>query len=127
MWPCLGDNELALTRPSVARLDTVTQVSLASFARIQESVKTKHPQLLYESKLYKILQGGSACPLPPHKKHSARGGLVSSDGALIAKTPNPTLDFALVTRNPRAPRSPPPAAPRQRPISLRRDFRTFRA
>ena len=25
----------------------------------QESVKTKHPQLLYESKLYKILQGGS--------------------------------------------------------------------
>jgi casein kinase 1 len=34
----------------------------------QESVKTKHPQLLYESKLYKILQGGSASlpslPLP---------------------------------------------------------------
>lgn len=27
---------------------------------VQESVKTKHPQLLYESKLYKILQGGSA-------------------------------------------------------------------
>ena len=26
---------------------------------IQENVKTKHPQLLYESKLYKILQGGS--------------------------------------------------------------------
>lgn len=24
----------------------------------QESVKTRHPQLLYESKLYKILQGG---------------------------------------------------------------------
>ena len=28
----------------------------------QESTKTKHPQLLYESKLYKILQGGSARP-----------------------------------------------------------------
>ena len=28
-------------------------------ATAQESVKTKHPQLLYESKLYKILQGGS--------------------------------------------------------------------
>lgn len=27
----------------------------------QESVRTKHPQLLYESKLYKILQGGSKC------------------------------------------------------------------
>lgn len=25
----------------------------------QENVKTKHPQLLYESKLYRILQGGS--------------------------------------------------------------------
>lgn len=26
---------------------------------LQESTKTKHPQLLYESKIYKILQGGS--------------------------------------------------------------------
>lgn len=26
---------------------------------LQENVKTKHPQLLYESKLYRILQGGS--------------------------------------------------------------------
>lgn len=25
---------------------------------LQESVKARHPQLLYESKLYKILQGG---------------------------------------------------------------------
>jgi hypothetical protein len=25
---------------------------------LQESVRSKHPQLLYESKLYKILQGG---------------------------------------------------------------------
>ncbi len=28
----------------------------------QESVKTKRPQLLYESKLYKILQGGTGIP-----------------------------------------------------------------
>lgn len=27
-------------------------------------MKTKHPQLLYESKLYKILQGGSELPSP---------------------------------------------------------------
>ncbi|CAH8334721.1 unnamed protein product [Eruca vesicaria subsp. sativa] len=27
-----------------------------------ESVKTKHPQLLYESKLYKVLQGGTGVP-----------------------------------------------------------------
>ena len=26
---------------------------------LQENAKTKHPQLLYESKLYKLLQGGS--------------------------------------------------------------------
>ena len=26
---------------------------------VQENIKTKHPQLLYESKLYRILQGGS--------------------------------------------------------------------
>ena len=30
---------------------------------LQESVKSKHPQLLYESKLYKLLQGASECPL----------------------------------------------------------------
>lgn len=27
-----------------------------------ENVKTKHPQLLYESKLYKVLQGGTGIP-----------------------------------------------------------------
>ena len=27
-----------------------------------ESTKTKHPQLLYESKIYKILQGGTGIP-----------------------------------------------------------------
>ena len=27
---------------------------------LQESIKTKHPQLLYESKLYRVLHGGSA-------------------------------------------------------------------
>jgi casein kinase 1 len=27
-----------------------------------ENVKTKHPQLLYESKLYKVLQGGTGGP-----------------------------------------------------------------
>ena len=41
--------------------------------KFQEPVKTKHPQLHYESKLYMLLQGGSKClflspcvpPLPP--------------------------------------------------------------
>lgn len=31
-----------------------------------EPVKTRHPQLLYESKLYKILQGGTGIP---HVRH----------------------------------------------------------
>lgn len=31
---------------------------LTEVMHFQESIKTKHPQLLYESKLYKILQGG---------------------------------------------------------------------
>ena len=34
----------------------------------QESIKTKHPQLLYESKLYKILQGAST-HLPSISSH----------------------------------------------------------
>lgn len=29
------------------------------FFSLQESIKTKHPQLHYESKLYMLLQGGS--------------------------------------------------------------------
>lgn len=33
--------------------------AIQCFWGVQESIKTKHPQLLYESKLYKILQGGS--------------------------------------------------------------------
>lgn len=41
--------------------------------RPQESTKTKHPQLLYESKIYKILQGGSelAPPAAPHARSLA--------------------------------------------------------
>eukprot|EP01018_Ginkgo_biloba_P028413 Gb_14495 [translate_table: standard] len=33
-----------------------------NWLHFQESVKTKHPQLLYESKLYRILQGGTGIP-----------------------------------------------------------------
>jgi hypothetical protein len=41
----------------------VTDRSSMPSRETQESIKTKHPQLLYESKLYKILQGGSASSL----------------------------------------------------------------
>ena len=43
-------------------------VLLPSFAcvhALQENVKARHPQLLYESKLYKILQGGGGCTQAP--------------------------------------------------------------
>ena len=33
-----------------------------AFATTQENQKTRHPQLLYESRLYKILQGGTGVP-----------------------------------------------------------------
>ena len=45
-------------RPSRIVLTCVSPL-FPSTRESQESVKTKHPQLLYESKLYKILQGGS--------------------------------------------------------------------
>ncbi|KAE9468008.1 hypothetical protein C3L33_00150, partial [Rhododendron williamsianum] len=48
-----------------------------------ENVKTKHPQLLYESKLYKILQGGSNelsySPDPPPHTHTKKEYSLSLD------------------------------------------------
>ena len=40
----------------------LTQDGVVLFCIFQESIRTKHPQLLYESKLYRILQGGSKNP-----------------------------------------------------------------
>lgn len=42
-------------------LSNVCLIDALSIHR-QEPVKARHPQLLYESKLYKILQGGGANP-----------------------------------------------------------------
>lgn len=39
----------------------VLNCRLACVLLVQENVKARHPQLLYESKLYKILQGGGGC------------------------------------------------------------------
>ena len=42
-----------------------------------EEVKTRHPQLLYESKLYRILQGGASLDtgtLTEHREEAARTG-----------------------------------------------------
>ena len=41
---------------------TYATLNAECLLHVQESIKTKHPQLLYESKLYKILQGGSMFP-----------------------------------------------------------------
>lgn len=42
----------------VDRLSRRVGLLLTHACDLQESVKTRHAQLLYESKLYKILQGG---------------------------------------------------------------------
>jgi hypothetical protein len=39
-------------------LHSTVHAVLLTVLFLQENIKTKHPQLLYESKLYKILQGG---------------------------------------------------------------------
>ncbi|KAL4333169.1 hypothetical protein GQ457_07G031160 [Hibiscus cannabinus] len=40
----------------------IVPINIDDFCYAQENLKTKHPQLLYESKLYKILQGGTGIP-----------------------------------------------------------------
>ncbi|KAI7724502.1 hypothetical protein M8C21_028983 [Ambrosia artemisiifolia] len=49
----------AITTIMLSQL-VVKQITLLE--AIRENVKTKHPQLLYESKLYRILQGGTGIP-----------------------------------------------------------------
>ncbi|KAK8483899.1 hypothetical protein V6N11_081603 [Hibiscus sabdariffa] len=44
-----------------------------------ENVKTKHPQLLYESKLYRILQGGTGIPNVRCRKLSLKSVLMLAD------------------------------------------------
>eukprot|EP00976_Prorocentrum_cordatum_P117009 1196242-Prorocentrum_minimum.AAC.3 len=59
-----GDIYLGTLNPSSPRnLTTGTNIQTQEEVGIKlESIKTKHPQLLYESKLYKILQGGTGVP-----------------------------------------------------------------
>ena len=54
-WGC-GTALQSLLRGPLAELSPMR--ACPTPLRAQESIKTKHPQLLYESKLYKILQGG---------------------------------------------------------------------
>ncbi|KAK6789585.1 hypothetical protein RDI58_013385 [Solanum bulbocastanum] len=52
-----------------------------------ENVKTKHPQLLYESKLYRILQGGSNSRFSPFDYVFMSNG-TNSDTSVLAGIPN---------------------------------------
>ena len=61
-----------------------------------ESVKTKHPQLLYESKIYRILHGGRTYP-PQHPSHAT------------PPSPPPPLRAPARAR----PAAPPPGRPRR--------------
>ncbi|XP_017608286.1 casein kinase 1-like protein 1 isoform X3 [Gossypium arboreum] len=66
MEPCVG-NKFRLGRKigsgSFGEIYLGTNVQTNEEVAIKlENVKTKHPQLLYESKLYRILQGGTGIP-----------------------------------------------------------------
>ena len=61
----------------------VTYLPLCCWLLLQESTKTKHPQLLYESKIYKILQGGSECCRCRRRRRHA-GRLLEGSGGLPA-------------------------------------------
>ncbi|KAL9330148.1 hypothetical protein ACSQ67_005151 [Phaseolus vulgaris] len=56
----------------------------------QENSKTKHPQLLYEAKLYSILQGGSGIP---NRKWS---GIDGEDNVLVLDLLGPSLEDLFV-------------------------------
>ncbi|VAH76955.1 unnamed protein product [Triticum turgidum subsp. durum] len=53
------DVTLSLFLQNYCRLCSVQTDKALCFCSVQENVKTKHPQLLYESKLYRVLQGGT--------------------------------------------------------------------
>lgn len=55
-----------------------------------ENNKTKHPQLLYEAKLYTILQGGSGIP------HIKWSGVDGEDNALVLDLLGPSLEDLFV-------------------------------
>ncbi|KAF7147614.1 hypothetical protein RHSIM_Rhsim03G0231400 [Rhododendron simsii] len=52
----------AMSAVSFIILDLYAGLVADTACKPQENVKTKHPQLLYESKLYRILQGGTGIP-----------------------------------------------------------------
>ncbi|CAH9097764.1 unnamed protein product [Cuscuta europaea] len=55
-----------------------------------ENNKTKHPQLLYEAKLYNVLQGGSGIP------HIKWSGVDGDDNALVMDLLGPSLEDLFV-------------------------------
>ncbi|KAJ6698929.1 CASEIN KINASE-RELATED [Salix purpurea] len=67
MEPRVGNNKFRLGRKigsgSFGQIYLGTNIQTNEEVAIKlENVKTKHPQLLYESKLYRILQGGTGIP-----------------------------------------------------------------
>lgn len=56
-------------------------IALTYVAPSQESVKTRHAQLLYESKLYKILQGGGGYSSSEEMLRIGRGLKLFSNSA----------------------------------------------
>ena len=57
---------------------------------VQESIKTKHPQLLYESKLYRVLQGGST--FRPTDRFACIGSGLVHHRAAVVQVASPLSD-----------------------------------
>ncbi|KAK2973873.1 hypothetical protein RJ640_013927, partial [Escallonia rubra] len=53
---------LAIMAPADSGATTNGFLQIGNINRNDESIKTKHPQLHYESKLYMLLQGGTGIP-----------------------------------------------------------------
>jgi casein kinase 1 len=58
------NEEVAIKLVSVSSLQSpnLDHQNLVFFVCVQESVKTAHPQLSYESRIYRVLQGGTGIP-----------------------------------------------------------------
>jgi serine/threonine protein kinase len=84
-----------------------------------ENTKSKHPQLVYEAKLYKILQGAvGAWEGPTAGTRAARGGAAGAAGGRASPHPN-SLPFRGSSRPPLppCPALPPPPPLQASPTS----------
>ncbi|XP_070033185.1 casein kinase 1-like protein 3 isoform X1 [Nicotiana tomentosiformis] len=90
-WNCCDAHKLALTQLLLKKsLKTAICGVCLLYMATRENNKTKHPQLLYEAKLYNILQGGSGIP------HIKWSGVDGDDNVLVMDLLGPSLEDLFV-------------------------------